>query len=81
MHAESDGMITKLAYAAGFGIGALWIALAALSLSSAADGFMNDRPDWGVGWGLVGILLLAAGAIAVVGTWWHQTRVKHHHAS
>ena len=69
-------MITKLAYAAGFGIGLTWIALAILALRSAAQGFIDNRSDWGVGWGLVGILLLAAGTIAIVGTWWHQTRVK-----
>ncbi|HEX7119233.1 MAG TPA: hypothetical protein VF212_10620 [Longimicrobiales bacterium] len=73
--------MTKLAYAAGLGIGLLWIALAIVTLRSAAQGFIYDRPDWGVGWGLVGILLLAAGAIAVIGTWWHLNRVKgRHHA-
>ncbi len=73
---DSDGLMTKLAYAAGFGIGAIWVALAILTLRSAAQGFMYDRTDWGVGWGLVGILLLAAGLSAIVGTWWHQNRVK-----
>lgn len=79
MHRDSDAMMTKLAYGAGFGIGALWIAMAILSLASAARGFANARADWGVGWGLVGILLLGAGAAAIVGTWWHQTRVKRVH--
>lgn len=73
---QSERFMTMLAYAAGFGIGALWIAIAILTLRSAAEGFANDRLDWGVGWGLVGLLLLAAGSIAIVGTWWHQNRVK-----
>ncbi|HEX6938984.1 MAG TPA: hypothetical protein VF158_06190 [Longimicrobiales bacterium] len=71
--------MTKIAYLAGFGIGAAWIALALLALRSAAQGFVYDRSDWGVGWGLVGTLLLAAGTIAIVGTWWHLNRVKRHH--
>jgi hypothetical protein len=48
--------------------------MAVTSFWSAARGFANDRSDWGIAWGLVGILLLAAGIAAMVGTWWHQTR-------
>jgi hypothetical protein len=36
---------------------------------------MNDRGDWALAWGLVGVLLLAAGLAAMIGTWYHQTRV------
>ena len=64
-----------VALAAGFGIGILWIVMAATSLWSAFRGYANDRADWGLAWGLVGVLLLAAGIAAMVGTWWHLTRV------
>jgi cell division protein FtsX len=63
------------ALAAGFGIGILWLIMAVTCLASAARGFANDRSDWGVTWGLVGLLLAAAGTAAMVGTWWHHTRV------
>lgn len=68
-----------VALAAGFGIGVLWLIMAITSLWSAARGFANDRADWGVAWGLVGLLLLAAGIAAMVGTWWHQTRNAEKH--
>lgn len=61
--------------AVGAGIGILWLGLAGVALVSAARGLANGRSDWALGWGLVGILLAAAGASAVVGTWWHQYRV------
>jgi len=79
IHGKADEMITKLAFAAGLGIGVAWIALAIMALRSAAQGFIDNRSDWGVGWGLVGILLLVGGCVAIVGTWWHQTRVKGRH--
>jgi hypothetical protein len=63
-----------VALGTGFGIGILWLLMAGTSIWSAARGFANDRSDWGVTWGLVGILLLAAGTAAMVGTWWHLTR-------
>jgi hypothetical protein len=62
------------ALGAGFGIGVLWILMAATSLWSSARGFANERTDWGLAWGLVGILLLAAGIIAMIATWLHLTR-------
>lgn len=63
------------ALVAGFGVGILWIVMAVTSLWSAARGYANDRSDWGLAWGLVGVLLLAAGIAAIVATWWHLTRV------
>ncbi|MGH7475197.1 MAG: hypothetical protein ACRELD_02815 [Longimicrobiales bacterium] len=63
------------AWVAGIGVGLVWIAMAAASLYSAARGYANHRYDWGLAWGLVGVLLLAAGIAALVGTWWHRTRV------
>jgi hypothetical protein len=66
------------ALGAGFGIGVLWLAMAAACLWSSLRGYANDRLDWGLAWGLVGVLLLAAGIAAMVGTWWHLTRVVPH---
>lgn len=80
MQGKSNGITRTLAYAFGFGLGTAWIAIAIYVLVSAANGFRNDRLDWGVGWGIVGLFLLAAGTCAIVGTWWHQNRVlKRHH--
>ncbi|HEX7051513.1 MAG TPA: hypothetical protein VF188_15005 [Longimicrobiales bacterium] len=78
MHREADGIMRTLAYVGGFGVGILWIAMAAGALVSAARGFAYQRTDWGIGWGLVGVLLLGAGSISIIGTWWHQHRVKSH---
>lgn len=61
----------------GFGIGVLWLVMAVTSLWSAVRGYLHGRTDWGIAWGLVGLLLLAAGIAAMVGTWYHQTRVLH----
>lgn len=65
-----------VALGAGFGVGILWLIMAFTSLWSSVRGFANDRTDWGLAWGLVGILLLAAGVLAMAGTWWHLTRVE-----
>ena len=64
-----------IALGAGFGIGILWWLMAGTCLWSSARGFMNQRYDWGLVWGLVGVLLAAAGTAAMFGTWWHLTRV------
>ncbi|HWV58673.1 MAG TPA: hypothetical protein VNZ57_14550 [Longimicrobiales bacterium] len=61
--------------AVGLVIGVLWIVMALGALGSAASGLSAGRLDWGIGWGLVGVLLLAAGSCAIVATWWHQFRV------
>jgi hypothetical protein len=63
----------------GFIIGLLWVAMAVTSLVSAARGYGNHRYDWGLAWGLVGLLLLGAGLAAMVATWWHLTRVRNDH--
>jgi hypothetical protein len=63
------------ALGAGFGIGIVWILLGGMALWSAVRGYMNERHDWGLAFLLVGLLLTAAGTAALVGTWWHQTRV------
>jgi hypothetical protein len=61
--------------AIGGGIGLLWMGMAFLSLLSAMEGLRNARFDWLMGWGLVGGLLLLAGAAALAGTWNHLYRV------
>jgi hypothetical protein len=76
--ARNDAPQNTTALAAGFGIGLLWLAMAATSLWSSIRGYTNHRLDWGLAWGLVGVLLLAAGIAALVGTWWHLTRVVPH---
>jgi hypothetical protein len=75
-----------LALAAGFGIGVLWIAMALWCLISAANGYADQRSDYGLIWAVVGVLLLGAGIAALVGTWWHQFALPrrrsahaHHH--
>lgn len=68
-----------LALGAGFGIGILWVIMGVTSLYSAAKGYRNHRYDWGLAWGLIGLLITAAGTIAMVATWWHLTRVRDDH--
>lgn len=63
------------ALAAGFIIGVLWLIMAATSIWSAVRGYLNERYDWALLWGMVGLLIGAAGVGAMVGTWWHLTRV------
>jgi hypothetical protein len=72
--ASETGPQNTVALGAGFGIGILWVVMAVTSLWSAVRGYMNDRGDWALAWGLVGVLLLAAGLAAMIGTWYHQTR-------
>jgi hypothetical protein len=69
--AQNGRQSNRLALAAGFGIGIVWIASALYVLVYAIRGFSDRRPDYGMAWSLVGVLLLAAGVAAVVGTWWH----------
>lgn len=63
----------------GFVIGVLWLVMAVTVLWSSVRAYANDRSDWGLGWGLVGVLLLGAALSALVGTWWHNFRVRSHH--
>ena len=70
-----------VALAAGFGVGIIWVIMAVTALWSSVRGYANERYDWGLVWAMIGVLLLAAGIAAMVGTWWHQTRVvgRDHH--
>ncbi len=61
--------------ATGAVLGLLWLAMAVASLWTSIRGYANDRLGWGLAWGLVGILLLAGGIAAAVGTWYHLYRV------
>lgn len=63
----------------GFGIGLFWWLMAGTCLWSSFRGYSNDRWDWGLAWGLIGLLLFAAGTAAMFATWWHLTRVRPHH--
>ena len=71
----------KLALAAGFGIGVLWILMALWCLKSGIDGFSDSREDYGLVWSIVGVLLLGAGGAAIVGTYWHQFVLKRRYAA
>jgi hypothetical protein len=66
----------KLAVAAGFGIGVLWLLMAFWCLYSGIKGYANHRTDYGLAWTVVGVLLTGAGASALIGTWWHQYVLK-----
>lgn len=62
--------------ATGAIVGILWLAMAATCIWSAFRGAANGREDWALAWGLVGGLLLVAGSAAIIGSWWHETRVR-----
>lgn len=79
MQKQSNGIVWALALPFGVGTGVLWIAIAIFTFGSASRGFANDRVDWGVGWGLVAVLLLLAGLSAVLGTLWHRRLVQRHY--
>ena len=84
VHRMESSFPRKVALAAGFGVGALWILMAASALISAIRGARLGRGDWALGWGLVGGILLLAGSAAIAGTWWHLNRVltgatREHH--
>ena len=72
---ETKPLPTVVAWVPGLVIGALLLAMAYITLASSIRGYANQRSDWGLGWGLVGVFLLAAGLAALVGTWWHNARV------
>ncbi len=72
---ETRNISRGVATIPGFIIGVLWLAMAATTIWSSARGYANGRPDWGLGWAIVGFFLAAAGLSALVGTWWHNFRV------
>ena len=80
---ENDSISRMAGAVPGFIIGVLWIGMAATAIWASARGYANDRSGWGLGWGLVGAFLTGAALAALIGTWWHNFRVKgqrtHHH--
>lgn len=76
---ETDSIPKKMGAIGGFAVGVIWLALAANAIWGSVQGYANGRSDWGLGWGLVGFFLLAAALSALVGTWWHNFRVKRDH--
>jgi hypothetical protein len=64
-----------VALGSGFGIGLFWWVMAITCFWSAWRGYDHGRFDWGLLWGMVGLLLAAAGTAAMFGTWWHLSRV------
>ena len=73
---ETKPLPKAVAWVPGLLIGLLWLAMAYVTVSSSLRGYANGRSDWGLGWGLVGFFLLAAGLSALVGTWWNNTRAN-----
>ena len=73
---ENRSISRTIAAVPGFIIGILWLAMAAAVIWTSARGYANDRSDWGLGWAIVGFFLTAAGLSALIGTWWHNFRVK-----
>lgn len=62
-----------------FTIGISWWVMSITCLWSSARGYINGRFDWGLTWGLVGLLLAAGGTAVMFGTWWHLTRHDQNH--
>ena len=69
----------RMALLTGFSIGGIWVLAALYTIVRALGGFGDSRPDYGVAWITTGVLLLAAGVAAIVGTWWHQLRPRENH--
>lgn len=76
---ETRDIPRTMAAVPGFIIGVLWLAMAAAAIWTSARGYANDRSGWALGWGLVGAFLTGAALSALIGTWWHNFRVRRHH--
>ncbi|HET9986475.1 MAG TPA: hypothetical protein VFQ38_23055 [Longimicrobiales bacterium] len=79
MDANDTSKPSMIAIGSGLIIGVLWLAMAGYVLYSAFTGLARGRPDWWLAWLLVGLLLGAAGASAIIATFYHQFRVKAQH--
>lgn len=73
---ETDSIPRLAGAVPGFIIGVLWLGMAAFAIWTSMRGYANGRSDWALGWGLVGFFLLSAALSALVGTWWHNFRVR-----
>jgi hypothetical protein len=67
-----------VALGTALGIFLFWWWMAITCLWSSYRGYSHGRYDWGLIWGLIGLLLAAAGTAAMFGTWWHLSRVREH---
>ena len=76
---ETQNISRGPAMGPGLVIALLWLAMAAVTIASSIRAYGHDRAGWGLGWGLVGFLLLAGGLAALGGTLWHNFRVKRTH--
>jgi hypothetical protein len=74
---EEEKSVT-LGVAAGFVVGVLWIAMALAALGQSHWGSAHQRSDWSLAWGIVGVLLLAAGVAAIAGALYHRSMVRNH---
>jgi hypothetical protein len=79
MASNAEEKSVRLGVAAGFVVGFIWIAMALAALWQSHWGSSTGRRDWALAWGLVGILLLAAGVSAIGGALHHRNLVQHHH--
>ncbi len=61
----------------GFTVGVVWVLLALGALTSSLRGVAAGRPDWVLGWALVGFLLMGAGLSALIGSWLHHRTARH----
>jgi len=73
----TDRGATPLGLLVGFTVGVVWVLLAIGALTSSLRGVDAGRPDWGLGWGLVGVLLMGAGLSALIGSWIHYRAARH----
>jgi hypothetical protein len=78
--ATSEEKSVRLGVAAGFVVGIIWIAMALTALWQSHWGSSAGRKDWALAWGLVGVLLLAAGVSAIAGALHHKNLVESHNA-
>lgn len=76
---ETRNISRTFAMVPGLVVGVLWVVAALGVLWVASRGAAHDESGWVLGFGLVGTLLLAAGGAALIGTWWHNTRVNRRH--
>src|SRR5690606_42118601 len=61
----------------GCTVGVVWVLLALGALTSTLRGVAAGRPDWVLGWALVGVLLMGAGLSALIGSWLHHRTARH----
>ena len=56
----------------GFLVGALWLVFSLLAFRNSAYGWSEGHSDLGFWWAVIGVLLLVASAVALVGTSRHR---------